>query len=212
MTIVSLRGTHGSGKSTVVRKILGAFPSCPVNPTAKGKPEGYAVELPSGWLYVRGPYHTACGGCDAVQPYADIWPAIEYRMDNGCFIEYGNSGSPIEFSHCLFEGALVSSGYGNLGRATEKYGDKVVFAFLDTPLEVALDRIAQRRAARWVEKGKPGLPPPVDPKNTTAKFNHVLKSYTAIKELGRRVTIIDHSQPVKEVLALMGVNIRKEPQ
>lgn len=209
MTIVSLRGTHGSGKSSVVRAILDKYPHVALNPAGRNnKPEGYAVDLPSGWLYVRGPYHTACGGCDAIQPYADIWPMVEQRMDYGVA---PNKEDPIVFAHCLFEGALVSSGYGNLGRSTEKYGDSVVFAFLDTPLEVCLDRIAERRAKRWALLGKPGVPPPVNPANTAAKHVMVEKSIHQIAGFGRRTAIIDHKRPVQQVLKLLGVTIRKEP-
>ncbi len=208
MTIISLRGTHGSGKSSVVRKILDKYTSIALNMTGRNsKPEGYAVDLPTGWMYVRGPYHTACGGCDAIQPYADIWPMIERRIEFGV----DAYGRQINFVHCLFEGALVSSGYGNLGRSTEKYGDDVVFAFLDTPLELCLERIAARRATRWATLGKPGAPPPVNPKNTTEKYGHVLKSITQIAELGRRTAMIRHTHAVKDTLALLGVKITREP-
>ena len=218
MTIVSLRGTHGSGKSSVVKAILGKYPSWEIMGRSKAgrpRPEGYAVKLPTGWLYVRGPYHTACGGCDAIQPYADIWPQIEDRMDVGVEFPQGTfeleADHVVTFSHCLFEGALVSSGYGNLGRATEKYGDDVVFAFLDTPLHICLERIAARRAKRWAEQGKPGEPPPVNPDNTTSKHVMVEKSIKQIAALGRRTVIIDYRKPVQQVMKLFGVTLRKEP-
>lgn len=202
MTIVSLRGTHGSGKSSVVKTILERYPHHVIMGLSKAgrpRPEGYSVTLPSGQLYIRGPYHTACGGCDAVQPYADIWPTIERRMDSG------------KYAHCLFEGALVSSGYGNLGRSTEKYGDDVVFAFLDTPLDTCLDRIWERRLKRWTEQGKPGLPEAVNPKNTADKHAMVEKSIAQIAALGRRTVVIDHTKPVQQVMKLFGVTLRKEP-
>lgn len=190
--IVSLRGTHGSGKSSVVSKILQKYGCTPVNDSAKPKkPLGYHVQLPTGLLFVVGSYATACGGCDAIQPYADIWPRIEEAADAG--------------DHVLFEGALVSSSYGNIGRSSEKYGDAVKFAFLDTPLDVCLKRIAQRRAAK-------GNFEPVDPANTKHKFHSVAKSVEKIKtEFGRRVVIIDHTLAVTQTLKLFGVTLRKEP-
>lgn len=192
MTIVSLRGTHGSGKSSVVAKILSNFCRSPLpNPDKPKKPWGYYVILPTGTLFVVGSYTTACGGCDAIQPYSDIWPLIEEAADAG--------------HHVLFEGALVSSSYGNIGRSSEKYGDDVVFAFLDTPLATCLERIKTRRAANGNYK-------PLDPTNTEKKFNSVNKSIGKIKfDFGRRVAIIDHTQAVKQTLKLFGVILRKEP-
>lgn len=192
MTIVSLRGTHGSGKSSVVTKILSLYGSTPVtNPAKPTKPLGYYVRLPTGRLFVVGSYTTACGGCDAVQPYADIWPRIEGAADAG--------------DHVLFEGALVSSSYGNIGRSSEKYGDDAVFAFLNTPLATCLERIRQRRAAKGIDK-------PLDPTNTEFKFNSVNKSVEKIRsEFGRRVEVIDYTQAVRQTLKLFGVNLRKEP-
>lgn len=199
MTVVSIRGTHGSGKSTVVTKIMAMYPrgcyplATPMNDKGKVKVSGYRVELPTGTLRVIGPYETACGGCDAIQPYSDIWPRIETAFN--------------DFEHVLFEGALVSSSYGNIGRALDKLaGDGAVFAFLDTPLEVCLRRIAQRREAR-------GNFEPVKPDNTAHKHQSVERSKLQMEKLGSRIHIvdIDYTQPVKQVLKLFGVNIRKEP-
>jgi thymidylate kinase len=193
MTIVSIRGTHGSGKSTVVRKILEKYGAVEiVDSTKPKKPLGYDVLLSNKEiLFVVGSYRTPCGGCDAIQPYAEIWPRIESAADSG--------------KHVLFEGALVSSSYGNIGRSSEKYGDQMVFAFLDTPLEVCLERIQQRRLARGDSR-------PLDETSTTHKFNAIQKSEVKIQqEFGRKVVQLDYSKPVTQVLKLFGVTMRKEP-
>jgi hypothetical protein len=120
--IVSLRGTHGSGKSTVVFRILNMFPHEVINPTAKGKAEGYCVQLPNrSKLLIVGSYHTQCGGCDGISPYSEIWPRAERYLDNG---------------HVLLEGALVSSSYGSSGHAMNAHAPQAYFAVLDTPLQV----------------------------------------------------------------------------
>lgn len=193
MTVVSIRGTHGSGKSTVVTKIMERYQTVELTSTG-GRITGYAVVLPDkSRLKVIGPYRTACGGCDAIQPYADIWPRV-YRAHQ-------------EYEHVLFEGALVSSSYGNIGRSLDEYmGNGAVFAFLDTPIDVCLERIAARRAAR-------GNFDPVKPDNTVGKFESVARSKLQMAKLGSMIRIvdIDHTQAVKQVLKLFGVNIRKEP-
>ena len=132
--IINIRGTHGSGKSTVIKQLLKLYDAEPEYHADGKKIRGYRFTLGSvpRDVYVAGSYATACGGCDGIQPYADIWPRI---------VEYAAKG------HVLFEGALVSSSYGNIGRASEAYGDQMVFAFLNTPLQMCLERIVRRREA-----------------------------------------------------------------
>lgn len=183
MTIVNLRGTHGSGKSTVVRVIIDRYPHRPEGLDKKGRPNNYRVEIPwlSRPLYVVGGYEKACGGCDAIQPYSLIWPRVEKFAESG---------------HVLFEGALVSSSYGNIGRESERYGAEFVFAFLDTPMEVCLARIAARRKARGDDR-------PIDPKNTQVKYNNIHKSLPKIRdEFNRRVVMIEYRRAVAQVLGL----------
>lgn len=195
MTIVSIRGTHGSGKSSVVTKIMAQYGANEFFSMHGDKRvlEGYFVELPAGkTLYVVGPYRTACGGCDAVQPYSEIIPRVREAADHG--------------NHVLLEGALVSSSYGSVGHMMNEYAPDAVFAFLDTPLEECLARIARRRAAK-------GNFEPVNPKNTTVKFDNVARTKDQMARLGSAVRIvdIDHRAPVKAVLKLFGVSLRKEP-
>lgn len=199
MTIVSIRGTHGSGKSTVVTTLMSQFPVQPI-PGPKKRPTGYVVDLPlNRHLYIPGPYDTACGGCDAIQPYSDIIPRLQWALDQGFDV--------------LFEGALVSSSYGTIGEFMNEQHNPV-FAFLDTPLGLCLSRIALRRAKRWAEAGKPGSPPPVDPKNTSVKYDNVLRTHHQMDKLGsviRRVDI-DHTRAVKQVVELFGLKMAREPK
>lgn len=186
--IVNLRGTHGSGKSTVVRRILDRYEAQPEGQDKKGKPMGYVISLSNGSkLHVVGSYKNDCGGCDGIQPYSEIWPRV---------VAYAARG------HVLFEGALVSSSYGNIGRDSEVYGECFVFAFMDTPLEVCLERIRQRRLARGNDK-------PVDRRNTENKYNSILRSIPKIRdEFQRRVVMINHRQPVAQVMGLFYNNVQ----
>ena len=182
MTIINIRGTHGSGKSTIVKKLLVRFDCQPIYQEGQKKPVGYVGMMPNNkQLYIVGPYETSCGGCDAVQPYARIWPLIE---------EFAKSG------HVVFEGALVSSSYGNIGRSSESYGDKFVFAFMDTPLKVCLNRILKRRQAK-------GNMNPLDPKNTRGKLESIERSIPKIKSMGRKVIILNHKNALAQVLGLL---------
>lgn len=181
--IISLRGTHGSGKSTVVKTILDRYPSERLG--TEKKPLGYQLSVPGldRPLMIVGGYKTACGGCDGIQPYDLIWPRVQ---------EYATIG------HVLFEGALVSSSYGNIGRASEVYGNDVVFAFMDTPLEVCIQWIKNRRATR-------GDVREFNPRNCVSKFKTVLRSIEVAKEIGRRVVMINHRKAVPQILGLLQI-------
>lgn len=196
MTIVNLRGTHGSGKSTVAQRILAKYPHTEYNPMGARRPQGYLVNLPGNkTLAIAGPYATACGGCDAVQPYATVWPLVE-RLAG-------------EADHVLFEGALISTTYGSIGAASEDYGDDIVFAFMDTPLATCVDRVNQRRAARGVAALE-------DITNVESKWWTITRLRDKLtsgtdKVPKRKVAVINHKEPTKAVLALLGVRITKEP-
>ncbi len=204
MTVVNLRATHGGGKSTVVRKILYRYPHEALRHDGAKRPYSYLVQLPNGReLAVLGPYETACGGCDAIQPFKDILEYLNGALANDCDV--------------LFEGALVSTTYGSVGELLQGYargGESVYFAYLDTPIEKCLERVRLRRAAR-------GVTAPLDPKNTVSKV-HAIEATRArvIAEaangpLGSRniaVATIDHTRAVQQVLALLGVKLKKEPK
>ncbi len=180
--IINIRGTHGSGKSTLVADILNRNVYTPLG---EGKrPEGYKVTI-AGLrrpLYVVGPYTTACGGCDAIQPYALIWPRVE---------EYAKKG------HVIFEGALVSSSVGNIGRtmAARRQKDCVV-CFLDTPVEECIARIQRRRAARGDER-------PLNPANTVSKHQSVERSRPKMEALGLRCVTLRHKRAAKDLASLL---------
>lgn len=192
MAIVSIRGTHGSGKSTIVKKIIERYKAEMIRPGAKGRCEGYVAELPKMSIGIIGSYHNACGGCDGIQPYSDILDLIRAYENN--------------FDHVLLEGALVSSSYGSVGHLMNEYAPDAVFAFLDTPLDECLRRIAARRAAK-------GNYEPVNPKNTAVKFDNVHRTKDQMARLGSSIRIvdIDHREPVRQVMKLFGVKLTKEP-
>lgn len=178
--IINLRGTHGSGKSTVVKQLMGRYKAEPLIAKNEKKPQGYYMKTPFGDIRVVGSYETACGGCDAIQPYDLIWPRVA---------NYAKVG------HVIFEGALISSCLGAIYEASKQYED-FVYAYLDTPLEVCLTRIKQRRAAKGNAK-------PLDPKNTKSKYDGILKQIDKVREAGSRVIILDYRKPVTQLLGIL---------
>lgn len=181
--IINIRGTHGSGKSTIVKQLLERYKAEPLLAPNEKKPQGYIMHSPFGDIRVVGSYETACGGCDAIQPYDLIWPRVVLYQQVG--------------DHVVFEGALVSSSYGNIGRASLEYGDQFVFAFLNTPMSVCLERIKARRLAKGNTK-------PLDPKNTQYKYDNIEKSISKIRdEFKRRVVIVDYRKALQQILGLL---------
>ncbi len=99
--------------------------------------------------YVMGSYENVCGGCDTIKTQDEICDRVRRFAPLG---------------HVLFEGLLMSnifSRYNDLARELDPI--PYIWAFLDTPLQLCLDRINARRKAR-------GKLEPVNPFNTTAKW------------------------------------------
>lgn len=142
--IVNIRGTHGSGKSHIIRRLLDLYDWEPVGLNNRGHPLNHLITNSStGPIYVVGGYTNVCGGCDGTQPYSLIWPRVQEFADRG---------------HVLFEGALISCSYGSIGRSSEAYGDRFIFAFINTPFDLCVARVKERRAK--VRNPKPFDPPP----------------------------------------------------
>jgi hypothetical protein len=179
--IVSLRGTNGSGKSTVVREILARFSGEPRYD--KGKVVEYFIpRLSHRGLVVIGPYLTACGGCDAIKTVDEVIQRVEHAT------RYGHD--------VLFEGILISTTYGAVGAFSEAYPD-FVFAYMSTPVEECLRRVEERRAAAGNLK-------PFNPAGLRQKFETIARQRSKLLAAGRRVTdIVDF----RDVLRLFDADI-----
>jgi len=150
--IINIRGTSGSGKSTAIRNIVelcGGTPTPMFSDNLK-KPDGYSVSHGLTDIYVVGSYENVCGGCDGIKTQDEVCRRVR---------EYSRHG------HVLFEGLLLSTLYERYRQlALELDTHKFIFAFLDTPLDVCLSRVASRRA-------EAGRTAELNPKNTTDKWH-----------------------------------------
>lgn len=183
--LISIRGTNGSGKSSIVfgllKKgaqraiygVLGSRMTEAIELSIKG------VKKP---IYILGSYHVASGGCDQIQPYELILDLIR---------KYAVKG------HVVFEGVLVSSSYGQVGRLMEEWGQEAVFAFLDTSLEQCIENVKKRRFARDDARE-------FDPHNLTTKYNQIVKNKLKIAQEGKlRVVDLSFGEGLEQVLALL---------
>jgi thymidylate kinase len=181
--IVSIRGTNGSGKSTLVRsymkKLVGVEPT-----TELGKIIGYQGRNRTGNLVsIVGRYETDCGGCDTIKTQ-DL---VIQRVRNAA-----------HFGHCVFEGVIAGDIYGRYKALSDTYKPgEFVFAYLDTPLELCLERVGKRRAA----KGK-------DPTDFNAalveqKYNNAIRQANKARHEGATVIVLDYKHDVNQLTKLL---------
>jgi thymidylate kinase len=182
--IIKLHGTSGSGKTTVARELMRSD----LNPrhllnAASRKPEAYEVSVPGlkNLLYILGPYTATCGGLDSLSDVNDHIRLLEH---------YGKIG------HVFYEGLLGSEYYGRIGKVSEQFGDRHIFAFLDTPIEVCLERVQARRLAKGNTK-------PLNPANTVGRVAKIERlRYRLENEFKRPTRTITYISPTSEILEL----------
>ena len=189
--IICLRGTNGSGKTTTVLKIMKRYGAVPESVNNRGRANNYKMSLENGEiLHVIGCYESVTGGCDGIHEHEEIWSRI---------VQFAKVG------HVLFEGLTVSGFYGRIGKWSEAYGDSMVFAFLDTPVETCIERVKFRRKQR-------GKIDPLNPKNLIDKYRANHNSLSKIRDVyKRRVEVIDHRNPLPKILGLLYTANEKSP-
>lgn len=150
-TTIKLGGVNGSGKTTVAREVI---------KLADAQPKSY--KLTSGKntdvhygrfggleVVVLGKYQNACGGMDTISDKLDRLMLVK---------DMGQKGRIV-----FFEGLITGKTYGALGQLSEANVNaregRWLYTFMDTPFDVAADRVLQRRAAA-------GNHAPFDPERT----------------------------------------------
>lgn len=146
--IIQIRGTSGSGKTTVMRQLMAKYgPWKAVTGSESGladyekrkKPLYY--ESRENNLVVLGHYESTCGGCDNIGSARAVAELI-------------HSGEFSWYPRILCEGLLLSEDV-----KWSKEMDDLVAVFLTTPLDRCLRQVAQRRQ-------EAGNDEPLNPKNT----------------------------------------------
>lgn len=171
MIAVNIRGTGGSGKSTLVRRVMDQYSRRrPVHVPKRKRPIGYELVgsgLPP--LFVPGHYETACGGCDTIKTpnevYELVWKAAE---DEKCV---------------LYEGIMVMD---DVQRAVAfSQAHPLLVVGLTTPIDVCLRSIEDRRREAAQAKGQE--PKTLDPTNTRTRAERQVRILLRLEAAGVRV-------------------------
>ena len=192
--VIKLHGCSGSGKTTVARALM--LSANQVNeitpedlpdgkPNSSKKPEAYLALLPEYDVPVAvlGSYKNNCGGMDS------------YSSDSQHIIKLIDFYRSQEV-HVLFEGLLLSTYFGAVGKYMEGLGDSAIFAFMNTPILTCLERVTHRRDVNQ-SKNK------FNPQNTIDKFNTIEHLKNKCKANGRRVVDIEFDKdPVPQLKKL----------
>ena len=181
MTILKIHGCSGAGKTTAVRELMKYAGTHPLGPNPR-KPEAYMLGiLPT---YVLGSYENTCGGMDTVGSAVEVMDLVD---------KYARLGNVV------FEGLLQSTYYGKMGAHSLQYGKDYVYAFLDTPIELCLERVVARRAAS-------GRNNKFNPELTIDKHETIAALQRKLSAQGfHRVVTLRHDLPmVPQLLEILG--------
>lgn len=153
--IIQIRGTSGSGKTTIVKNIMKLYEPKPVMRIGRKRPIAYRCKHPRGEreLAIIGHYETKCGGCDTISTPGQSYPIIFDLIRRNAQEE----------RNVLFEGLLIS---GDAKWSSQLNDMDFRIIELTTSLEDCLDSINERRKIRLKEKYTP-----VNPENTQAKHS-----------------------------------------
>lgn len=187
MKFINVRGCNGSGKTTLLRS-LARDPRCVVVeasvPDHKPIPITYTPE----GLAIIGDYTPAAAGAttaglDRIKTQAAAKAVAEF------------AGANTEVKAVLFEGVVVSTIYGPWQEWSKANGG-MVWAFLDTPLEVCLKRIQERNGGKPIKEDQVA-----DKHRTIARVREkALEAGEAVRDIHWETTLKD----IKAVIASLG--------
>lgn len=157
--IIQVRGTSGSGKSTVVREVMkntGLWK--PKFKEGRKKPLYYS----QGIRAILGHYETPCGGCDTIGSARKVYELIRDLQEN------------MGYRVFICEGLLLSE---DTKWSSQLEGLRVVY--LTTPIEDCIKRVKSRRLEMGNEK-------PLKEDNTRRRVEVIERSRLKLEGLGVR--------------------------
>ena len=184
--IINIRGTHGSGKSTLVRNIMGRYEECTAQHIdGRKRPFGYLCRKPDVIpLWIPGSYENATGGCDTIPDVSIMFSAIKAMHMN----RY----------HVLFEGILAQHSFPRIVEVT-KLALTVVIV-LDTSVVECVDSVQARRNER-------GDTRPLNPSNIEKEWKSVNSSSKRLRAAGVDLRVLNREAALATVCELLGLTV-----
>lgn len=177
--IVNIRGTNGSGKSTIIKALLQRFPHMELfGALGPRRPEVYKVRVTGVWFYIVGPYQSLTGGIDAV-PISS--PQIVELLE-----KYRKLG------HVVFEGVVISTYHGAVGEWLVQHKDEARVVYLDTPLSVCLQGLEARGSV------------PRGTKNVEAKIKMIERTRLRFEEAGVQTFVMRREDAFEKIRGWLG--------
>ncbi|KKN70619.1 hypothetical protein LCGC14_0428920 [marine sediment metagenome] len=180
MTVLDIRGTHGSGKSWIMHWLLKEYDHVDIVDDT-GHIGYHLIEFDAALL---GKYKTDCGGCDSIKTADEVVHRVRLFAK--------------QYRHVLLEGILVShtfKRYSDLANELSEYG--YVFFFLNTSLKKCIARVQSRRFRKGNVK-------PFNPTHLTHDWRqiwrNVRKKCTAA---GHDVVVLDRRNPLPRIVGVL---------
>jgi hypothetical protein len=171
--ILQIRGTSGSGKTTMVKHLLKQIvPTVVEWSENKKRARVYAGKYLGHKIFILGDYTIGAGGCDTI-------PKIEQVID---LVDRYATKYPEAI--VVFEGLLLAHSWGAMGEyAHAKFGERYINAFLDTPEDTCLARVLHRRQQKSGGDTNPERHEKIE-KNVRADYYRVYLCWKRVKARG----------------------------
>lgn len=182
--VIDIRGTHGSGKSFVPKQFILAHEDVRA---VLGRPMTYegsegvmGYYIPKENLYILGKYHNACGGCDGIKTQAEIKARVDAALADGMNV--------------MLEGILVAHTFGPWSEFAR--GKDWHFCILDTPLDMCISRVNDRRAVA-------GKGPLQDTKNIVRDWYRTRQLYKMFLDAGHQAHWVEHEHVMSQIVEVL---------
>lgn len=157
MIVIQIRGTSGSGKTTVMKQLMKNYRWLEMRIDGRKKPLYYYHNKD---IAILGHYESVCGGCDNIGSAGKVYDVIQ----------------KIDTAIVLCEGLLLSEDVKWTLKLREE-GHIVLPIFLTTPPDECVARVIDRRKEAGNEKE-------FNTANTLNRVGVIERAYTKLKEAG----------------------------